>query len=194
MTKADLMQSHLRGGQFFVVKNSYHIGKLPFGEILILAPILTLTMKPELDAALSAAFGSETRLRVLAVLSNAYRPLTGYRIAKTGDVPIPKAHEQLHRLERSGLVAHLVDGWIIQDRDVRALLRKRIRIRAWNDWLTEKAEKEPRVAALFDRLSKAPHAEAPKGWKPRDPKRFHRDPRKDLILGRMGLSRSIHGR
>ncbi|MGC2034987.1 MAG: helix-turn-helix domain-containing protein [Thermoplasmata archaeon] len=150
-------------------------------------------MSSELDPALAAAFGSETRLRVLAVLAHAYGPLTGYRVAKTGGVSIPKAHEQLHRLERSGLVAHREDGWVILDRDVRILLRKRIRIRAWDDWLTEKAEKEPRIVALFDRLSRAPHAEAPKGWEPRDPKRFHRDPRKDKILGRMGLPRSLHG-
>ncbi len=144
------------------------------------------------DRGLTALFGSETRVRALAVLAGAYGPLTAYRVAKVGEIPVQKAYEEMSRLSESGLVAHRRGGWVLGDRDVRALLRKRVRIRWAEDMNAERQHRRAEEEALFDRLERVRHARPPAGLQPRDPGRFFRSPAKDDILRRMGRRTSIH--
>lgn len=144
------------------------------------------------DRRLTALFGSETRVRALAVLAGAYGPLTAYRVAKVGEIPVQKAYEEMGRLSRSGLVAHRRGGWILVDRDVRALLRKRVRIRWADDLNAERQHRRAEEEALFDRLERVRHASPPAGWHPRDPVHFFRSPAKDDIIRRRGGRTSIH--
>ena len=141
------------------------------------------------NPALVTLFGSETRVRTLAVLAGAHQPLTAYRVAKVGEIPIPKAYEELRRLGKAGLVRKESAGWVIQDQDVARLLRKRLRIRWADDWFAELNRRRDRKVPPASGRAARP----PKGWKPRDPERFVRSPIKDEILRRMGLKQSIHG-
>lgn len=150
-------------------------------------------MEPEVDPALVALFGSETRLRTLAVLANAYRPLTAYRVGKVGDIPLPKAYDEIRRLGKAGLLRRRAGGWVLVDRDVRALLRKRVRLFWYEDWRAERERTAPARRASLRRLEKAPSPRFPRNWKPRKPESFARDPRKDQILRILGLRTSLHG-
>ncbi|MGP8077116.1 MAG: hypothetical protein ACLQD8_04815 [Thermoplasmata archaeon] len=150
-------------------------------------------MEPDLDPRLVALFGSETRVRTLAVLASAHAPMTAYRIGKVGGVSMPKVYREVARLEMAGLIEAHQAGWVLLDRDVRALLRKRIRISWAPDWLAERTRRLPGERALFERLRKTPHARPSPGWQPRDPKRFQRSAFKDEILRNMGLRTSSHG-
>lgn len=126
-------------------------------------------MKPRTDPRLVALFGSEARVRVLAVLASAYAPMNGAQISRTAGVPPPKAHEQLHSLSVAGIVEHREDGWRLLDRDVRVFLRKRLQLRSSEDWLREHEERRPERLARFARLQRLrSRVLPPKGWKPRD--------------------------
>jgi hypothetical protein len=149
-------------------------------------------VEPELDPGLVALIGSETRVRILAVLASAHAPMTAYRIGKVGGVSMPKAYREVARLEKARLIGARRDGWVLLDRDVRALLRKRARIAWANDWLAERARRLPEEQTLFDRLQRTEHARPPRGWKPRDPERFQRSAFKDDLLRGMGLRTSDH--
>ncbi|MGI0131317.1 MAG: hypothetical protein ACREEC_14395 [Thermoplasmata archaeon] len=92
-----------------------------------------------MDRTLVAIFGSETRLRVLAVLANARHPMSGYRIAKTAGIRIPKVYPELERLRSGGAIGRRGAGWVMRDRDVGALLRKRVRIHWSGEWHLDKA-------------------------------------------------------
>ena len=81
-----------------------------------------------MDRSLVAVFGGETRLKVLAVLANAHQPFTGYRVAKTAGIRPPKAYAELRRLEAVGVVGRESGRWVILDRDLFFLLRKRARV------------------------------------------------------------------
>jgi sugar-specific transcriptional regulator TrmB len=149
-------------------------------------------MATRIDPRLVALFGSETRVRTLAVLAGASRPMTAYRVGKVGGVPLPKAYEEVRRLAVTGLVVRRASGWVLADPDVRALLLKRVRI-AWSeDWFAERRRRAREAAAIFERLRQVPHRKPPRGWKPRNPRRFYRSPTKDRILREMGLRTSLH--
>ncbi|MGA8302726.1 MAG: hypothetical protein WA691_05785 [Thermoplasmata archaeon] len=109
-------------------------------------------MKTEVDPVLLAMCGSETRLRTLAVLASAYRPMTAYRVAKVGEVPVQKAYEEMRRLSEAGLVAWRGGGWALIDDDVRALLRRRVRFRWDEDWDRARSGKAGKVMADLDRI------------------------------------------
>ncbi|MFZ3355657.1 MAG: hypothetical protein WA549_02730 [Thermoplasmata archaeon] len=149
-------------------------------------------MEPEIDPPLVAAFGSETRVRVLAVLAWASRPMTAYRVGKTGDVPLPKAYNEIYRLEKAGLVGRRRSGWVLLDDDIRALLRRRVRILWLDDWVSERSRRATGENALLERLSRIRHPPPPRDWKPKDPQRFARSRLKDRVLREMGLRTSIH--
>jgi hypothetical protein len=123
--------------------------------------------------------------------------LTGYRVAKTGGVPRPKAYEQLQRLAKAGVVVQRKKGWVLLDKDLQTFFRKRLRISWLEDWSAERNRRAPEVEAMLDRLAKLPHIEPEKGWKPRPAtlRQLNRDARKrpfkDAILARMGLRISI---
>jgi hypothetical protein len=149
-------------------------------------------VRPEVDPLLVAVFGSETRVRTLAVLANAYGPMTAYRVGKVGGVPMPKVYREIDRLARRKLVARTGDGWVLLDPDVRALLRKRVRIHWAGDWLAERARRLPEERALLERLARTVHARPPARWAPRAPGRLSRTPFKDEALRELGLSTSAH--
>ncbi len=148
----------------------------------------------EIDAALSAFAGSETRVRLLAVLANARHPLTGYRVAKTGMVSISKAYPELRRLAESNLVIHTGRGWAIRDEDVAALLRKRVRIVDSGDWFRGKRRRDAEDRRLLSQLKNLP----PPDWRGIGPKTIRYDVarrrEKDELLVRHGMKPSVtHG-
>ncbi len=148
----------------------------------------------ETDPALSALFGSETRLRLLAVLANAQHPLTGYRVAKTGEVSLSKAYPELERLAKVKLAAHGKRGWTIIDHDVAQLLRKRVRVADSEDWFSGKSERDAEDQALFRRLKTLPSPD----WSKVDSSRINYDlnrrREKDALLARHGMKPSVtHG-
>jgi hypothetical protein len=102
-------------------------------------------METVVDPLLVAAFGSETRVRTLAALAGARRPMTAYRVAKVGGVPVQKAYEEFGRLCQSGLVAQREGGWVLVDNDVRLLLRKRVRVGWSEDRFSGETERERRA-------------------------------------------------
>lgn len=89
-------------------------------------------MELEVDPLIIAAFGSETRVRTLATLAGASRPITVYRVGKTGGIPLPKAYREVERLERAGVVRRAKKGVELIDPDLRDLFRKRVRI-LWSE-------------------------------------------------------------
>lgn len=149
----------------------------------------------DVDRSLSALFGSDTRLRLLAVLANAQHPLTGYRVAKTAEVPISKVYPELSRLEKARLAAHTKLGWTIDDTDVAALLRKRMRVVDSEDWFRNKSNRDEQDRALMDRLRKLP----PPDWSTVNSTAIRYDlsrrKEKDALLARHGMKPSAtHGR
>ncbi len=149
-------------------------------------------MKPEVDPRLVAAFGSETRVRTLAVLANAFRPLTAYRVGKVGGVPLPKVYREIERLAAAGLVERKGAGWVLVDPGIGALLRTRVRLSWAEDWSAEREARRPAMAALHERLKGAARAEPPKGFVARRPEEHARSPYKDERLRKMGLPTSVH--
>jgi len=147
------------------------------------------------DRRLVALCGSERRLRVLAVLANASRPLTGYRVALIGEVPVSKVYGELRKLEKSGLVGlRGSSGWVLRDPDLGSFLRKRIRIVWWKDWFDRQERRERADRVFLGRLRAAarPRFSRDPGWAPRNPSLYRRDPRKDEALIEMGLRPSNH--
>ena len=82
----------------------------------------------ELDSALVELVGSRARLLSLAVLASAQGPMSGYRIARVADIPRQKVYPILRRAVNAGLVRKTDRGYILNDGDVRNLLRRRIRL------------------------------------------------------------------
>lgn len=62
------------------------------------------------------------------MLANAAAPMTAYRVALVGGVPVAKAYEEIARLARAKIVERRGRGWVLRDSDIRALLRRRVRI------------------------------------------------------------------
>ncbi len=91
-------------------------------------------MGVDVDPALTSLIGSTSRLLTLAVLANADEPLTGYRVAKVANLPRQKVYPELRRSIEAGLVRKTASGFTLTDADVRALLRKRVRIRWDEEW------------------------------------------------------------
>lgn len=156
------------------------------------------------DSALVAAFGSATRVRTLAVLANAAGPLTAYRVALVGGIPIDKAYREVRRLARSGLVERRRNGWVLVDGDLRSLLQRRVRVRWDRDWDQERsgwAEETPKLLSagletIRGRLSSDPGYLRPRSWKPtpaarRTIRELDRPAEKDALLRRAGLRSSF---
>ncbi len=145
------------------------------------------------DTRLITLCGSETRARVLGVLSNAFRPLTGYRVGVTAGVGLPKAYTELRRLKAAGVVRESSQGWSILDQDIAALFRKRYRLSWSTDWFRETTRRKNEDRAILERLSKLPTPKFPRRWKPRSPDLTTRDDSKDRLLRKLGLTTSLHG-
>ncbi|MGI0133218.1 MAG: hypothetical protein ACREDK_09085 [Thermoplasmata archaeon] len=151
-------------------------------------------MEPEIHPNLVAVFGSETRVRVLAVLANAFRPLTAYRVAKVGGVSIPKAYRELERLEKAAVVVHRKNGFVLAEtsRAVGDLIATKVRLSWDKDWEAEQIRERAEMESLLARLSRIPCRRPSKGFVPKHPELYRRSPTKDRILREMGLPTSIH--
>jgi hypothetical protein len=148
-------------------------------------------MPLRIPADLIAIFGSETRVRVLAALAGAYAPMTAYRVGKVGEVPLPKAYEEVRRLAQAGSIVRKGPGWVLRDEDIRHFMRKRLRVVSWDDWWNELDRTAARRHALLRRSMARPLPRFSTDWKPRTPVR--RDPRKDALLREAGLRTTAHG-
>lgn len=156
-------------------------------------------MKADVDPSLTSLFGSQTRLLTMAVLANAEEPLTGYRVAKIADLPRAKVYPEIRKGVTTGLLTRVDEGYRMVDSDVRALLRKRIRIRWDEEW--DRARKGwneqtlGRLGTILASIPTDPGYLRPKGWRPSPSARkaireMERLPLKDLILARRGLRTS----
>lgn len=121
-------------------------------------------MKPRVDPALIAFVGSETRVLTMAVLANAGRPLTGYRIAKVAGLQPIRVYEELRRAIGAGYVKRRRDGFVLTDMGIRDFLRRQVRLSWMDDLLSsERARRAARAKAL------------PTDWF--DPTRYRPDPK-----------------
>ncbi len=130
---------------------------------------------------------------MLGVLSNAFRPLTGYRVGVTAGVGLPKAYAELRRLRDRGVVSETLNGWSIRDEDIASLFRKRFRVSWSDDWFGETERRAKEDEACLRRLSSLPRPRFPLKWEPRSPRLSSRDRAKDRLLRQLGLDTSLHG-
>jgi len=156
-------------------------------------------MRRDVDASLVSLFGSQTRLLTMAVLANANEPLTGYRVAVIANLPREKVYPLLRKGVATGTLVAGPEGFRMIDADVRALLRKRIRIRWDQEWDRARSgwDKETRgkLTGLLASIPKDPTYLRPKGWKPspsarRAIRELERSPSKDALLSSRGLRTS----
>lgn len=144
-----------------------------------------------MDAALSSLIRSQTRLLTMAVLANAEEPLTGYRIAKIASLPRVKVYPEIRKGVEAGILVKDRRGYRMVDADVRALLRKRVRIRwdqewdrARRGWATsttvelERIQRSLKGVRLYDPQNRVPSAAI---------KEIERDPEKNRILRSLNL-------
>jgi DNA-binding transcriptional ArsR family regulator len=152
-------------------------------------------MRPQVDEALVAAFGSETRVLTLAALASSTVPLTAYRVAKIAGLRPPKVYEEIRRARAHGLVEEAGGKISLVDADLRQLLRRRVRLFGLDDWLAEKDRREPARKTTAARLRTMPTPRFPRerDWSPRRPAIYRRDRRKNATLREMGLRASSHG-
>ena len=159
----------------------------------------TKTYNPQL----AALFGSDARVRTLAVLANSRSPLTGYRIAKVATFSPTKAYAELRRLTTARLIRREGKGWVLSDDDVRLLLQKKVRwswIDAWDQDRKGWKEETPRLlseslSSVREERARNPYFLRPKGYRPtRDAEKvveeWRRPPSKDRALRRLGLRTS----
>ena len=156
-------------------------------------------MRRDTDSALVSLFGSETRLLTMAVLANANEPLSGYRIAMVANLPREKVYPQLRKGVASGILEAGPTGFRMIDADIRALVRKRVRIRWDPEWDRARAgwdeDTRARLTALLASIPKGPTYLRPKGWKPsalarKAIREMGRSPSKDALLASRGLRTS----
>lgn len=121
-------------------------------------------MRADIDSRIVALCGSETRVLTLGVLANAEMPLSGYRVAKVAGLPEIKVYQELRCNVEAGLVEKSAKGYTLLDPDVRALLRKRIRLSWSEEWYAGEAARASRAketlalpARWFDRARYAPN-------------------------------------
>ncbi len=100
-------------------------------------------------------------MKALAALANAEAPLTAYRVAFMVGVKPPNVYRELKRLLRFNEVEKAAtpdgkEGWRLVDADVRALLRRRLRV-VWSEDLLRGARERGRRASLsIQRSSQVP--------------------------------------
>ena len=103
-----------------------------------------------IDPGMATLFGGETRAAVLGALANSRTPLTAYRIGQLTGAQLSKVGQELVRLERAALVARASGGrgrqvWVLTDRLLEGLLRRRVRIVLADTWSAEVAERARRA-------------------------------------------------
>ncbi len=157
------------------------------------------SMKTDVDSSLLSLFGSQTRLLTMAVLANSDEALTGYRVAMVAGLPREKVYPELRKGISTGLLTTGSDGYRMVDPDVRALLRRRVRIRWDEAWDRARKgwdeETRGKLTTLLASIPTDPSYLRPKGWKPSPSARkaiqeMDRPPSKDALLSRLGLRTS----
>jgi DNA-binding transcriptional ArsR family regulator len=159
------------------------------------------------DPSAAALFGSENRALVLAVLANASRPLTGYRIAKVFGGQRVKVNSELRRLAEAGVVDRQPtdggrNGWVLIDANLGAFVRSRIRITFVSQWDTQRRFGPGAVDKLLAEIEVGlpspqsdPEFYRPNGWRAnretlRSLREMVRSPEKDAILRKYGARTS----
>lgn len=152
------------------------------------------------DPGLVALFGSEDRVRTLAALANADAPLTAYRVATIVGMKPPNVYRELKRLVRFNEVARSPTpqgtlGWKLTDADVRALLRRRLRIVWSEDLLRGRSERGRRAALAVRRSARIPlDLSQFKPGRPPTAAAVRRRMDKDRVLRRAGARTSVRTR
>lgn len=155
-------------------------------------------MVAKVDPGLEAAFGGATRLLTMGALASASRPLTGYRVAQIISGQRTKVYSELSRLAKSGVVRRISappapDTWLLQDQDLRSLLRKRVRISSLDDWFNVRDSQTSDVGSTLVSISELPQPNFKLITNSRSVRRtgeLDRSATKDAILTRMGLPSS----
>jgi hypothetical protein len=102
----------------------------------------------DLDPALMAMFGSRARLLTMAVLANAERPMTGYRVAAVAGLPRPMVYPEIRKGISANVIVETARGYRFADADLRDLLRKRVRISWLEDTVVGEAARAVRSARV----------------------------------------------
>lgn len=151
----------------------------------------------QVDAGLAALFGSEDRVRTLAALANAEAPLTAYRVAAMVGMEPPNVYRELRRLVKVNEVTRVStpegrNGWTVVDPDVRALLRRRLRI-VWIQDLSRGARDRERRAVLAMQRSRRDPLDLSKftPGRPLTDSEIRRRREKDEVLQRAGARTSV---
>lgn len=136
-------------------------------------------------------------MRTLAALANATVPLTAYRVAMMVGMKPPNVYRELKRLlqfnevERTSTPENR-DGWVVVDPDLKALLRRRMRI-IWSQDLTRGAvDRERRAAIVTQRITEEPlDLSKFKPGRPPSAAEIRRRRQKDAVLTAAGAQSSI---
>ena len=170
---------------------------------LYFPPVSHSPMLEGVDPAMVLLFGGQNRALILAALANANAPLTGYRVARLTGAQKIKVNRELQRLEEVGLVkrragARRSSGWVLDDPDLRGLLRRRIRVSFDSDWDLGRPGSGGAVDQLLAELERTlpdpkrqPEFYRPPGWKPstsvmQTVREKVRPKEKDVILRKYG--------
>jgi DNA-binding PadR family transcriptional regulator len=148
--------------------------------------LLPSFMPVQVDPSMTDLFGSEVRVRTLALLAGSEKPISAYRVAQaTGDQGT-QVYSVLRKAREGGLVeeSQAENGssiWFLTDSDLRAMLKRRVRISVASDFLELSSRKsEPRPAPKLD-LSNF------RGEPVSSDSEQYRPPEKDELLERRGL-------
>lgn len=152
------------------------------------------------DPGLAALFGSEDRVRTLAALANAEAPLTAYRVASMMGMQPPNVYRELRRLLQFNEVERIrtpqgTNGWRVVDADVRALLRRRLRV-VWSQDLIRGARERSEQAALSVQKSSETPLDLSQFTRGRPLRAVdaRRRQQKDTVLAKAGASTSVRTR
>lgn len=154
-------------------------------------------MAVPVDPGLALLFGSEERVRILAIVANAEAPLTAYRVASVGGMKPPNVYRELKRLlkfqevELARTPRNRV-GWKVVDPDVGALLRRRMRI-VWSEDIVRGAPaRELRAEKAIERSSREPlDLSRFTPGRPPTASATRRRREKDEVLSNAGARRSV---
>ena len=144
------------------------------------------------DPNLSALFGSEIRVRTLAVLANSAGPSTGYRIAQVSGDERTKVYDVLRSLAGSGIVRSVRrrdgrESWSLADADLRRMLIRRVRLTGETEWDSGFASRVDRAREFVDAVGSINLRGLPSPSK-ETLRELRRSPAKDRALAAAGLA------
>jgi predicted transcriptional regulator len=151
----------------------------------------------EVNPALVALFGSETRVRALAPLANSSRPLTAYRIAKMTGAQRIRVYSELRKLAAVGIVREVQGSWgrseweLVQP-DLRNMLRKTARIVSMDEWREGRVERSAITKRVMEGGRRVPVRVGAftNDQRAKFEEEFSRPREKDVVLKKLGLKTS----